>query len=100
MPDFCIFNSCTPDRNNVRLHTYVKWLVQNTLSFYLFIIMLCISKMYIIKYFSQYTQPSVGLICHFTDYKETSVSGLIIQTKDKSTTQILNLNLLLIYCYI
>ena len=40
-------------------------------------------KMYIIKYFSQYTQASVGLICHFIHYQETSVSGLITQTKVK-----------------
>ena len=33
-------------------------------------------KMYIIKYFSQYTQPSVGLTCHFIQYNEASVSGL------------------------
>ena len=36
--------------------------------------------MYIIKYFLQYTQPSVGCKCHYIYYKETSV-GL-------STTQI------------
>ena len=31
--------------------------------------------MYIIKYFSQYTQPSVGHLCHFTHYLEINVSG-------------------------
>ena len=35
-----------------------------------------------IKYFSQYIQPSVGLICHFTHYK--AISGSDVVTKNKT----------------
>ena len=64
------------------------------LPIYLFITVTCIYKVYIIKYFSQYTQPSVGLICHFIHYKETKCDFFITQTKVKlqeHNTNFLNL---------